>query len=445
MLQLLCGFLPPQFIADLGGKGLDLVASQVNHHLLNTLSLAASCHAMPVEGRMPREMVSSSSKMRLSALCGAVLLVGAFPVAAKARDLGFAVTWFAPALYFGDGDCEGNETQSEMNFKAILLKQGKSSAEADKLLENTFSPAFAQALLERGAGGANVCSNPESVPDPGVKTVIGKFGYGMDLDGSQDAAHPAPNTCAHDQFESPASSLGGAHKGIDNQLYRVLGCLPGHRGPRGSDGFTLSYMVERMRSEGLRTYLIELQGVDDLKNDDDVTVAIYLGADPLIQDGRAEVQPDSTQRIEADPRWHNEVKARIKDGVLSTDIFELKLLLDPGYVPVYDIKDARLQLAFKSDGGLKGEVGGYVDWKLMYFNTAKAGVFYEVGAAGNCPGAYYAYKRFADGYPDPQTGQCTAISSAFAIEATPAFLIHPPAMKKVSAAEGATRTAGGPE
>ena len=42
-----------------------------------------------------------------------------------------------------------------------------------------------------------------------------------------------------------------------------------------------------------------------------------------------------------------------------------------------------------------------------------------------CPSAYAAMKKFADGYRDPKTGQCTALSTAYRIEAVPAFVIHP--------------------
>lgn len=380
-------------------------------------------------------------------LMGASLLAAAGPGAAAARDMGFAVTWFMPAVYFGDGDCEDNETQKTMDFKAVLLKKGIKPAEIEKLMENTFSQAFSKALLERGANGENVCAFPESAPEPNPpnKTVIGKHAYGMNLDGSLDRATPAAGTCAHDQFEGPRTGLGAGVRGIDNQMYRVIGCQGGIRGARGTDGFSLSYQVERMRAEGMRTYLVELLGVDDLVNDDEVTVGIYVGADPLIQDARGEVQPDSTQRIAADPRWHNRIKGQIKDGVLTTGTFDFHLVFALMGVPTHDIKDARLQIEFTPDGNLKGLVGGYVDWKLIYYSMAKSGVQHEVATSGNCPGLYYAFKKNADGYPDPQTGQCTAISTAYAIEATPAFLVHPPNLEKISSAGPAARTVGSAE
>jgi hypothetical protein len=42
----------------------------------------------------------------------------------------------------------------------------------------------------------------------------------------------------------------------------------------------------------------------------------------------------------------------------------------------------------------------------------------------SCPAFYEAGKRLADGYPDPNTGECTALSAAFHIEGLPAFVIH---------------------
>jgi hypothetical protein len=35
-----------------------------------------------------------------------------------------------------------------------------------------------------------------------------------------------------------------------------------------------------------------------------------------------------------------------------------------------------------------------------------------------------ALTQNADGYPDPQTGKCTAISTALNVEAVPAFIVH---------------------
>ena len=48
-------------------------------------------------------------------------------------------------------------------------------------------------------------------------------------------------------------------------------------------------------------------------------------------------------------------------------------------------------------------------------------------SAWSPPGMYAATVRMADGRRDPDTGRCTAISSALKIEAVRTFIVHPPA------------------
>ena len=42
-----------------------------------------------------------------------------------------------------------------------------------------------------------------------------------------------------------------------------------------------------------------------------------------------------------------------------------------------------------------------------------------------CAGLYHAIPRIADGHPDPETGECTSMSTALHFEAKPAFAIRP--------------------
>jgi hypothetical protein len=198
------------------------------------------------------------------------------------------------------------------------------------------------------------------------------------------------------------------------------------RGKRGHDGFVYSYIMERMKAEGLRTYLIEVKGMDDPKTNKDVEVGVYLGSDPLVLDAKGEVRRDTTQRVSKDVRWHNVVHGTMKDGVITTDTFDLNLLGDPIWVPEFHFKQARLKLTVQPDGSLKGTLGGYEDVMTMYYNTVKSEILFETTNAATCPGVYYALKRMADGAPDPKTGQCNAISVAFNVEAIPAFVIHQP-------------------
>ena len=68
-------------------------------------------------------------------------------------------------------------------------------------------------------------------------------------------------------------------------------------------------------------------------------------------------------------------------------------------------------------------VTGYynVDEFLYYVG----GMVGHTSTADDCPAMYRAAHELADGYPDPKTGQCTHLSTAFEVGAYAAFIIHP--------------------
>jgi hypothetical protein len=367
-----------------------------------------------------------------SVFCSAAVLAGILALGAQAsagEARGFAVTWFQPAMYTGDDDCPDGLNKSP-DFKTIFAAEGKTPEQIKELIDHPNSKEFAQAVINRGPHGENVCADPASAPDPVQKTVQGKIAFGFNLDGKTDSSPtPAPNSCAHAKFSGPDGA-----PNIDNQHYRALGCMIALRGKRGHDGFVLAYIMERMKAEGLRTYLVEVKGMDAPKNNKDVEVGIYLGSDSLVLDAKGEVRRDTTQRISKDVRWHNVVHGTMKDGVITTDVFDLNLLGDPIWVPEFHFKQAQMKLEIQPNGDLKGTIGGYQDVMTMYYNTVKSGILFETTNAATCPGVYYALKHAADGFPDPKTGECTQISTAFAIEAIPAFVLHPPGDGKAKTA-----------
>lgn len=131
----------------------------------------------------------------------------------------------------------------------------------------------------------------------------GDVAPGLNLDGEVGA----------EDFANPAGE-----DGIDNQLNRVLGCIAGYR----KDGPYWFFENDFMINNGYNRWMIELTGVDDLVNDDDVTVTTYRGLDSLFTDATGEgFIAGGTQRV--DTRWGqsfvNEVKGKIVDGVLTTE------------------------------------------------------------------------------------------------------------------------------
>jgi hypothetical protein len=369
---------------------------------------------------MPR--IFDLASMRCLGLAAATAAVGLCGTAASAAETkGFAISWFQPAYYVGDDDCPGGVSK-EMDWKAMFEKQGKTPEQIKALFEHPLSPEFRHAALDRGPHGEDVCANPESVHETGWPTVQGKVSHGGNLDGTTDGA-ATPKTCAHQKFTGADGT-----PSVDNQMYRVMGCSKIHRGSKAKDGrdaFGIEYLNERMR-EGLVTYLIEVTGITDPQNSDTVEVSIYQGADPLVQDGAGGVQADSTLHIATDTRWQGHTKGRIKDGVLTTEPFDVDLRNDAVWLPEFHFKRARLNVTFQPDGSLKGHLNAYQDWASIYWGMAKTGFLLEKFSSGNCPAMYAAFKQMADGDPDPKTGQCTTVSTDYGVDAVPAFLIHPP-------------------
>jgi hypothetical protein len=72
------------------------------------------------------------------------------------------------------------------------------------------------------------------------------------------------------------------------------------------------------------------------------------------------------------------------------------------------------------NGGLKGVLGGYVDWRERV--TGYGNGTGEIYSNVYLPGYFNAFKRNADGLKDPVTGQCNGISAAYDVEGERAFI-----------------------
>ena len=66
-----------------------------------------------------------------------------------------------------------------------------------------------------------------------MNIVKGKYGYGFNLDGTTDG-HATPKSCAHQKFTAPNGT-----PAIDNQMYRIIGCVYGFR----SDGVASGQII----------------------------------------------------------------------------------------------------------------------------------------------------------------------------------------------------------
>jgi len=307
---------------------------------------------------------------------------------------------------------------------------GKTPQQQEALFKDFPANMYGAVVMRGKIDGkpANVYINPTSEPDPHVHTVVGKYAYGFNLDG-KGAASPSG-------FEDPETH----EQGVNNQLFRALGCFISERGTATTRP-TYPAIQWDMTRDQQPAWLIEISGMTDPMNSDNVTVSIYPATGPITRNAAGDPQADMTFRADPNPRVQNVVHGRIKDGVLTTDRFEFHMLQDPFGVTEYRFKDAKLRFQMNPDGSIKGMLGGYTPWKPIYVSLAVGGSVNELNTSIYMPGVYYELRRFADAYPDPTTGQNMYISAGYRIEAIPAFIVHPSDTKVSDAIDAAPKLA----
>ncbi len=357
-----------------------------------------------------------------SAMAAAALALAGWtaPMAEAGQTKGFVISWFNVAEYADPQgrDCpHGVNDGPEIYYRRELKQAGLSQAEIDKYINefldlSKFATTIPVAQMRGRINGkpADVYANPESMPDPNLKLVEGPMGYGFDLDGKVKPG----------DFTDPDTG----ERGVDNQLYRVLGCINELKTHTLTDRPPLQLNYWNVLYEQMPAWLIEIGNMEDPQNSPDVTVTITRAFEAPTKDSGGNVESNLTFTSDPNPRWQNVVHGRIRDGVLTTDLFDMNMLGDPFWIQEFHFKQARLRLKIGPDGNLVGMLGGYHAWFPFYWQYGSEG--WGVDATNNVdlPGFYYALKKSADADPDPNTGQNRMISSAWRIEAVPAFITH---------------------
>lgn len=350
--------------------------------------------------------------------CSACL---AMSQAAASESRGYVVEWFYFAAY-SDGDhcADGFNLDADDLFERILREDlGKSSDEIEVLMEdfpNTMYPLVGNRGRINGEP-TNVYLHPTSVPDPNVPLAGGKQSLGFNLDGK---------VSPEDFVDADTGEAG-----IDNQLHRAIGCTRSLEGTRNRLS-TLPSITWDMLRDHQKAWLVEISDIDNLQNDDEVMVGLYQSPQHVARGADGEPLQDMTFSIDPDPRTTHQVRGKIENGVLTTDVFHFFMIGDPFSTPEYDLKRARMRFTFGEDGALHGLVGGYQPWETLYVGWALPGVTNEVNVSLDVPGLYYALRKTADADPDPETGMNMSISASYFIEALPAYILHDEAQQASS-------------
>lgn len=305
--------------------------------------------------------------------------------APKDGTIAYVVTTLHWATYQKDikTDCpEGPNDGPREQFKVLFPDNG-----AHRTLVDT--------QIRREIEGWYPTTAPDLFP---FRTPAGHTALGMNLDGKV-----GPN-----DFTSPEGE-----PGIDNQLYRALGCINSYRTGVSANDF---FDNEEVSKEIYNRWLVVLSGVHSLVNDPDVQVTIVRGLDQILTDATGKTfMPGGTQRL--DLRWGaryvQRYHGRIVNGVLTTDPADFSFPWATFNLPCDEyIRDARFRLKLSPERA-EGMIGGYADIESWYLQTMKSeSTHHQSYGQLSPPSLYKAFRHFADAYPDPKSGQNTAISSA---------------------------------
>ena len=334
----------------------------------------------------------------MSVLTGAALADDSAPMAPVDGRIGYAMTNLFWSVYQTDDASEecpnGFNDGPREQFAALF--------------PDTDGVTVEDTQLEQEIKTWHLDAEPDGFP---FHEIEGKYSYGLDLDGETgpgDFTHP------------------DGTEGIDNQVYRAVGCIIGFRGP---DGVEFIFQDKAIIDERFNRMMIELTGVDDLENDDEVTVSLYRGSDRLLTDATGlKVMAGGSQRV--DTRWGAKLirrtTGRITDSVLVTEpIPEVVFPWENLSVPTFQLfRDLRFQLTLTAEGA-NGIMAGYVDVDTYYKQLIRNDSTHHL-SNGQISGIslYRALRRLADAHPDPEHGHNTAISTALDVKMVQVFVVH---------------------
>ncbi|MSR16066.1 MAG: hypothetical protein EXR86_16255 [Gammaproteobacteria bacterium] len=235
----------------------------------------------------------------------------------------------------------------------------------------------------------------------------GKIGIGLDLDGKVKPT----------DFTSPEG-----RPGIDNQLFRAIGCVMNYRSP----GSILNIEKTFFKNVAYDRLMIELTDVDSLVNDGDVTITTYRGLDTMPNDATGNnLQPGGTQRLDLiyGKSLIRKVKAKIVNGVLISEHVDLSLPR-AGSTTLEWMRDARFEVKLAPEKA-EGIIGGYADIESIYNARNRRWPIHHLAYGQEAPGSVYrALRKLADGFPDPKTGEYTAISAALTVKLVQVRVLH---------------------
>ncbi len=240
---------------------------------------------------------------------------------------------------------------------------------------------------------------------------------GFDLDGrTSTAGSPLGDECAHDDLTSPDGA-----EGIDYGFLKMIEQFSGFQKDQIVDG-----VINASIKSGDMTTVLELGGLDDLENDDAVTVQLFSSLDTPRTGTDGNVLPGGSVTLHPDTRLHSAVvTGELVDGALTVGPIDIRLrLLIQIVTDELFIHDAMVRIEPKGDGTVSGFISGLWDVedirRIIIKPTADNGEALGFSEAEGME----ALTDYADADFNAATGTCDAISVTYQFGAVPHFIVR---------------------
>jgi hypothetical protein len=234
---------------------------------------------------------------------------------------------------------------------------------------------------------------------------------GFDLDGLIDGG-TEPGTCLHDDFDAPDGT-----PGIDYGLWSFLRQFEPMRQNQLIDS-----VISSAVKNGEMSIVMELGGVDDLVNDDEVTVQIFSTQDSPLVGTDGQVLPNGTLAVHPDATYHSTIATgSIVDGVLVAGPFDVSLKFNIQIVDADMLLTGNWIRLTLGDGTASGILSGH--WSAAQIDEIIGTPTTQNGnAAGFDYTEFSAAMEAADADYDEASGECTSFTTIFRLDVVTAFL-----------------------
>ena len=227
--------------------------------------------------------------------------------------------------------------------------------------------------------------------------------YGFNLDGRVSDTNDE-DTCGKSDF---TSSVG--EPGVDNQLAAIWPIVDSLVGDQ------VTSLLQQAISDGRFLLMMEMQGLDDPQNDEDVTFTVMRGA--LVPQYNADgiILPAQTYSIDDSFPKSVVENAVVKDGVLEAGPIEFEVpifIFDAAFGMKFN--NGRLRIQIEEDGTFSGVMAGAVNI------DAFLGEILQTAAAQEAELVLPIFQSYAD--MERVDGECKSFSAAFTFKSVSGFI-----------------------